>query len=171
MPGDVLYPVPARTSEVASGDRRSDSERFVRARRSQSDRLAQVSYLFIHFSSDILIATMALSSDTVISRHHSVIWYLGLGWRCLYAEIVHSRVEGMTLDLERALKRFVSMVAMPGAQRHGRRRYISFPRLRRARGQFTTELSPPLTLACSRPKLRASASEFPLAHFPPRLDT
>ena len=56
----------------------------------------------------IFIATMALSRDTVISRHHSVIWYLG--WRCLYAEIVHSRVEGMTLDLERALKRFVSML-------------------------------------------------------------
>ena len=35
-------------------------------------------------------------------------------------------------------------VAMPGAQRHGRRRYISFPRLPRARGEFTTELAPPL---------------------------
>ena len=40
-------------------------------------------------------------------------------------------------------------VAMPGAQRHGRRRYISFPRLPRARGEFTTELAPPLTASLS----------------------
>ena len=35
-------------------------------------------------------------------------------------------------------------VAMPGAQRLGRRRYIGFSRLTLARGQFTTEPAAPL---------------------------
>jgi len=56
----------------------------------------------------IFIATGALSSDKVISRHYSIIWFLG--WRCLYAETVNSRVENKTVDLERALKRTVSML-------------------------------------------------------------
>ena len=56
----------------------------------------------------IFLATGALSHDRVISRHHSVIWFLG--WRCLYAEIVNSRVESRTIDLDKALKRAVSML-------------------------------------------------------------
>ena len=56
----------------------------------------------------IFLATGALSRDRVISRYHSIIWFLG--WRCLYAEIVNSRVEGRTIDLEKALKRAVSML-------------------------------------------------------------
>ena len=55
----------------------------------------------------IFIATGALGPDEVISRNHSVLWYLG--WRCLYAEVVNSRVEGKALNLENALKRMVSM--------------------------------------------------------------
>ena len=31
-------------------------------------------------------------------------------WRCLYAEIVNSRVESRTIDLDKALKRAVSML-------------------------------------------------------------
>ena len=56
----------------------------------------------------IFLATGALSRDRVISRYHSIIWFLG--WRCLYAEIVNSRVEGRTIDLDKALKRAVSML-------------------------------------------------------------
>ena len=56
----------------------------------------------------IFLATGALSHDRVISRYHSIIWFLG--WRCLYAEIVNSRVEGKTIDLDKALKRAVSML-------------------------------------------------------------
>ena len=33
-----------------------------------------------------------------------------LGWRCLYAETVNSRIESRTIDLEKALKRAVSML-------------------------------------------------------------
>ena len=56
----------------------------------------------------IFIATGALARDKVISRYHSIIWFLG--WRCLYAEIVSSRVESRTLSLDNALKRVVSML-------------------------------------------------------------
>ena len=56
----------------------------------------------------IFIASGALSSDKVTSRYHSVIWFLS--WRCLYAEIVNSRVENRTIDLESALKRMISML-------------------------------------------------------------
>ena len=53
-------------------------------------------------------ARLARVRDKVISQHHSIIWFLG--WRCVYAEIVNSRVENRTLDLERALKRAISML-------------------------------------------------------------
>ena len=56
----------------------------------------------------IFIATSALAQDKVISRYHSIIWFLG--WRCLYAEIVNSRIEGRTINLENALKRVISML-------------------------------------------------------------
>ena len=53
------------------------------------------------------IATGAISNTQAVSKYHAGIWFLG--WRCLYAEIVHSRVENQPLDLERALKRSVAM--------------------------------------------------------------
>jgi hypothetical protein len=56
----------------------------------------------------IFIATSALAQDKAISRYHSIIWFLG--WRCLYAEIVNSRIEGRTINLENALKRVISML-------------------------------------------------------------
>ena len=56
----------------------------------------------------IFLATGALTPDKVISRHYSIIWFLG--WRCLYAETVSSRIENRTIDLESALKRAVSML-------------------------------------------------------------
>ena len=56
----------------------------------------------------IFIASGALTNEKVISRHHSIIWFLG--WRCIYAEIVNSRVENRTIDLERALKRAISIL-------------------------------------------------------------
>ena len=43
----------------------------------------------------IFIATGALANDKVVSRYHSIIWFLG--WRCLYAEVVNSRVESRTI--------------------------------------------------------------------------
>ena len=56
----------------------------------------------------IFIATGALANDKVVSRYHSIIWFLG--WRCLYAEVVNSRVESRTISLDNALKRVVSML-------------------------------------------------------------
>ena len=56
----------------------------------------------------IFIVSGALSNDKVISRYHSIIWFLS--WRCLYAEVVNSRVEGRTINLENALKRMISML-------------------------------------------------------------
>ena len=44
----------------------------------------------------------------MISRHHSVVWFLG--HRCMYAEIQRSREEDEPLDCERALKRAVAML-------------------------------------------------------------
>jgi hypothetical protein len=56
----------------------------------------------------IFLITTAIDADRVISKHHSVIWYLG--WRCLYAEIVNARIEKIQINLERALKRCVAML-------------------------------------------------------------
>ena len=56
----------------------------------------------------IFFATGALANDKVVSRYHSIIWFLG--WRCLYAEVVNSRVESRTISLDNALKRVVSML-------------------------------------------------------------
>jgi hypothetical protein len=53
------------------------------------------------------LATGAMSDTKVISAHYSVLWFIG--WRCLYAEIVHSRIENQKLDLQRALKRATAM--------------------------------------------------------------
>ena len=54
------------------------------------------------------LATGALSQDKVIDRDRAGMWFLA--WRCLYAEIVRSRVEALTLDLDKALKRYVAMI-------------------------------------------------------------
>jgi hypothetical protein len=54
------------------------------------------------------LATTAINTDKVISKYHSVIWYLG--WRCLYAATVESRIDKVPLDLEKALKRCVAML-------------------------------------------------------------
>ena len=56
----------------------------------------------------IFVATGALSPTKVISKYLSILWFLG--WRCLYAETVGSRIDGRTLDLDSALKRVVSML-------------------------------------------------------------
>ena len=54
------------------------------------------------------LAVGLISADRVISKFHSGIFFLG--WRSLYAAIIHSRVDNVALDLEEALKRTVSMV-------------------------------------------------------------
>ena len=54
------------------------------------------------------LATGALSPTTAVSKHHSGILYLG--WRCLYAAIVQSRVDGTPLALDKALQRAISMI-------------------------------------------------------------
>ena len=54
------------------------------------------------------LATGALSQDKVIDRDRAGMWFLA--WRCLYAEIVRSRVEALALDLDKALKRYVAMI-------------------------------------------------------------
>ena len=53
------------------------------------------------------IATGALSESHAISRFHASVWFLG--WRCLYAAVVNSRVDAKPLDLDAALRRVVSM--------------------------------------------------------------
>ena len=57
---------------------------------------------------EAFVATGTLEAEKVISRHHSVVWFLG--HRCIYAEIQRSREEDVPLDCERALKRAVSML-------------------------------------------------------------
>ena len=54
------------------------------------------------------LATGALSWYTVISNFHSGIFFIG--WRCLYAASVKSRIDNKPLDLEAALKRTVAMI-------------------------------------------------------------
>ena len=54
------------------------------------------------------IATGALSTTEAIPATHAGIWFLG--WRCLYAELVRSRIDNTPPDLERALKRAVGMI-------------------------------------------------------------
>ena len=46
------------------------------------------------------IATGALSESHAISRFHASVWFLG--WRCLYAAVVNSRVDAKPLDLDAA---------------------------------------------------------------------
>ena len=43
-----------------------------------------------------------------MSNDHSGIFFIG--WRCIYAAIVNSRIEGTLLKDETALKRAVSMI-------------------------------------------------------------
>ncbi len=50
----------------------------------------------------------AKGNERVISNDHAGIFFLG--WRCLYAEIVRSRVDAVRIDLEKALKRAVAMI-------------------------------------------------------------
>ena len=56
----------------------------------------------------IFVATATLTAEKVISRYHSVVWFLG--HRCIYAEIQRSREEDAPLNCERALKRVVAML-------------------------------------------------------------
>ena len=50
----------------------------------------------------------AKGNERVISNDHAGIFFIG--WRCLYAEIVRSRVDAVRIDLEKALKRAVAMI-------------------------------------------------------------
>ena len=54
------------------------------------------------------LATGALSDTDAIPYNYAGLWFLG--WRCLYAEIVHSRVEQVPIDLKKALTRWTAMV-------------------------------------------------------------
>ena len=57
---------------------------------------------------EIFLATGALSPRTVVSREHAGVFFLG--WRCLYAAIVESRIDDVPLNLEKALRRCVAMI-------------------------------------------------------------
>ena len=46
------------------------------------------------------LATGALDSTRVISYYHSGAWFIA--WRCIYAEIVGSRIEDRAIDTEKA---------------------------------------------------------------------
>ena len=50
----------------------------------------------------------AKGNERVISNDHAGIFFIG--WRCLYAEIVRSRVDAIRIDLEKALRRAVAMI-------------------------------------------------------------
>ena len=54
------------------------------------------------------LATGALDSTRVISYYHSGAWFIA--WRCIYAEIVGSRIEDRAIDTEKALTRAVAMI-------------------------------------------------------------
>ena len=41
--------------------------------------------------------------------HREAAALIALGWRCLYAEITHARVDNVQIDLKRALKRTIAM--------------------------------------------------------------
>ena len=56
----------------------------------------------------VFLATGSLSPTKVVSKEYAGIFFLG--WRCLYAAVVSSRVDDTTLDLEKALKRCVAMI-------------------------------------------------------------
>ena len=59
-------------------------------------------------SATLFKATGILSRKKVASKNHAGAWFLM--WRCIYAEIVNSRVEKLTLNTEKALKRWTSMI-------------------------------------------------------------